>query len=283
MSQSQPLPLWPHLPVILQRVVAHAWCALLLDYDGTLAPIVADPAAARLSPAMRQGLMALVQHPRYRVAIVSGRALADLRARVAETTPYLAGNHGLEMVTPGVTYCHPAASCLRPQLAVLAQALRHDLEDLPGVWVEDKSLTLTVHFRNAPAQCIPLVRRRVVRRVRAALEARTLILRTGKAVLEVRPRVPWGKGEAVRWLVAQMRLSMPGTPGLTVYIGDDETDEDAFQVLHPAGLGIVVGSHRLYSTAHYCLASIEQTAQFLAVLGALSWPKTAYATLEPYH
>jgi len=283
MSQSQPLPLWPHLPAVLQRVVAHTWCALLLDYDGTLAPIVADPAAARLGLAMRRVLTALVHHPHYRVAIVSGRALGDLRARVDGTALYLAGNHGLEIVGPGVTYCHPVASRLRLQFAALAQTLRHDLEEIPGVWVEDKSLTLSVHFRSAPAQCIPLVRCRVVRRVRSALEARTLVLRTGKAVLEVRPRVPWDKGEAMRWIVEHMRLSMPRASGLTVYIGDDETDEDALHVLHATGLGIVVGSDRLYSAAHYCIASVAQTAQFLAVLSALTWPQTAPATPERYH
>jgi trehalose 6-phosphate phosphatase len=257
---------------VLQRVVAHAWCALILDYDGTLAPLVADPATACLSPAMRQVLTAVVQHPHYRLAIVSGRALADLRAHVDGMAPYLAGNHGLEMVGPDRTYCHPLARCLRPRLVALAQILRHDVEEIPGAWVEDKGLTLSVHFRGVPARFVPLVRRRVLRRVRPALEARKLALRTGKAVVEVRPRVQWGKSEAVRWLVECMRLGMPAASGLTVYIGDDETDEDAFHALNMVGLGIVVGGNRLCSAAHYCVESVEQTMQFLALLSAVVWP-----------
>jgi trehalose 6-phosphate phosphatase len=245
---------------------------LLLDYDGTLAPMVADPAAACLNPAMYRVLTALVQHPHYRVAIVSGRALADLRTRVDGTVPYLAGNHGLEMVGPDLTYCHPLARRLRLRLAVLAQILRHDMEEIPGVWVEDKGLTLSVHLRGAPARFVPLVRRRVLRRVRPAIEARQLALRTGKAVVEVRPRVQWGKGEAVRWLVERMRLGMPAASGLIVYMGDDETDEDAFHALNTTGLGIVVGGNRLCSAAHYCVESVEQTMQFLALLSAVVWP-----------
>ena len=73
---TQPLPLWQHLQIVLPRFIASEWCALLLDYDGTLTPIVTDPATANLSPAMQQILTALVHHPRYQVAMVSGRALA---------------------------------------------------------------------------------------------------------------------------------------------------------------------------------------------------------------
>jgi trehalose 6-phosphate phosphatase len=252
--------------------VAHEWCALLCDYDGTLAPIVTDPAVVRLSPVMHQVLMALVHHTHYQVGIVSGRNLVDLRARVDSAVLYLAGNHGLEIVGPGVAYCHPGARRLQPQLATLAQELRQDLEEIPGARVEDKGLTLTVHFRSVPERFVPLLQLQVLRRVHTALEAGELALRTGKAILEIRPHVQWGKGEAMRWILEHMRLERPATRMCTVYMGDDETDEDAFHALDAAGLGIVVGDNRLYSVAHYCVESVEQTAQFLAVLNALTWP-----------
>ena len=69
-----------------------------------------------------------------------------------------------------------------------------------------------------------------------------------------------------------MRRGQSETDVFPVYIGDDETDEDAFRVLSTAGLGILVGSERPYSTAHYCVESVEQTIQFLAVLSGLVWP-----------
>src|SRR5262245_48557380 len=191
------LPLWNHLSIILQRIVAHDWCALFCDYDGTLTPLVADPAAAHLSPVMQQVLTLLTHHPRYCVAVVSGRALADLQQRVPGRGLYLAGNHGLEIVGPGLRYHHPEARRLQPQVSALAQALRHDLAEFPGALVEDKGLTLTVHVRQVPAACVTAVEQRVVWRARPVLAAQQFVLRTGKAVLEVRPAVPWDKGTAV--------------------------------------------------------------------------------------
>jgi|RhiMetdeSRZDD1v2_1073273.scaffolds.fasta_scaffold25091_4 trehalose-phosphatase len=76
---TQPLLLWEHLGTVLQCCVAHERCVLLLDDDGTLAPLVADPVTACLSPAMHQVITLLVQHPHFRVAIMSGRTLAVSR------------------------------------------------------------------------------------------------------------------------------------------------------------------------------------------------------------
>ena len=268
---AQPLPLWQHLQVILPRLIAAEWCALLLDYDGTLTPLVTDPATAHLSPAMQQILTALVQHPRYQVAIVSGRALADLQGRAAGLALYMAGNHGLQIVGPETTYCHPEAVQLQPLLQTLARALQQELETIPGAWVEDKGLTLSVHIREVPTAYVPLVQRLVLRVLRPALEARTLALRTGKAVLEVRPAIQWDKGRALRWIVEHMCLSRSASGMFPVYIGDDETDEDAFRALGAAGLGILVGCDRLSSAAHYYVESVEQTMHFLALLSGLTW------------
>jgi trehalose-6-phosphatase len=199
---------------------------VFLDYDGTLTPLVTDPAAARLSPVTRQVLAALLHHPRYQVAIVSGRTLRDLQARVADLTLYLAGHHGLEIAGPGLAYCHPEALRLQPQ----------------------------------------------VRLLRPAIAARAFVLRTGKAVVEIQPAVKWDKGEAVHWIVDHMRLGRPAPDIFPVYIGDDETDEEAFRALGATGFGIRVGSECPYSAAHYYVESVEQTTEFLAVLSGLGWP-----------
>ena len=270
---AQPLPLWSDLSAVLQRCVAHQRCALFLDYDGTLTPIVADPAEARLSLAVRRVLTALACHPRYRVAIVSGRALADLRACVDIAPIWLAGNHGLEIEGAGPAYQHPGALRLRPQLAALARALQCELREIPGALVEDKGLSLTVHTRRTPALLVPTVKRRVFLLARPAIDAGLLTIRTGKAIWEVRPRVKWDKGKAVRWILEQIRREMSPARVVTVYMGDDDTDEDAFRALGSAGIGIVVGDDRHDSAASYSVESVAQTAQFLALLNALPWPK----------
>ena len=267
------MPLWYHLDAVLQRCRTHERCVLLLDYDGTLTPIVNDPDAARLNPTMQRLLDTLAQHPCYRLAVVSGRALADLRTRVRGSKLYLAGNHGLEIEGPGMRYDHPAVQRLRPELDAVAEALRHDLRGIPGAWVEHKGYTLSVHVRRVPATLVPEVRARLFHRAGPVVERGLLALRTGKAVLEVRPCVKWDKGEAVRWIVARVRLEKPDASLGVIYIGDDDSDEDAFSTLGSTDVGIVVGSDRSHSAAPYYVESVEQTERFLTILSELRWPE----------
>ena len=267
-----PLLLWNHLEPLIQRCGVHEGCVLFLDYDGTLAPIVDDPAAAQMAPAMQHVLTALAQHPRYRVAIISGRALADIRTRLGGRGLYLAGNHGLEIEGLGLHYQHPEAWRLRPELGAMAQAMTGDLEAIPGAWIEDKGLTLSVHFRRVPEARVPEIKAHLLKHADPGIGAGRLALRTGKAVLEIRPRVGWAKGEAVSWILEQMRLENPAARVLALYLGDDDTDEDAFRVLASVGVGIVVGNDRHDSAAHYYVESTEEVEQFLTVLSQLAWP-----------
>jgi trehalose 6-phosphate phosphatase len=80
------------------------------------------------------------------------------------------------------------------------------------------------------------------------------------------------KGEAVRWILQQIPTDKPATNRLALYLGDDDTDEDAFRILACAGVGIVVGSDRRGSAAHYYVQSTEEVERLLTVLSALSWP-----------
>jgi trehalose 6-phosphate phosphatase len=258
----------------MQRCALYECCALFLDYDGTLAPIVEAPATAQMAPTMQQALTALVQHPRFRVGIVSGRALTDLRTRLCGRGIYLAGNHGLEISGPRMLFQHPAACRLRPELDILMQGMARDVEAIPGAWVEDKGLTLSVHFRRVPPARVPEVKAQVLKHAAPGLEAGRLLLRTGKAVLEIRPCVDWSKGEAVSWMLQQIRLANPGASVLALYLGDDDTDEDAFRVLVSTGVGIVVGRDRFESAAHFRVDSITEVERFLTILSTLSWPAT---------
>jgi trehalose 6-phosphate phosphatase len=251
---------------VLQRCHSHDCCTLLLDFDGTLTPIAPHPEAAYLSPTMQELLGALAAHPCYRVTIVSGRALADLQPRIAAGRLYLAGNHGLEIEGPRGRFDYPKVQRLRPQMTALAHDLRLDLAEIPEALVEDKGVTLTVHYRRVPASFIPEVKARLLKRAGPALEAGVLTLRTGKAVLEVRPNVPWGQGEAVRWIVERLYQDMPGAHMLALYLGDDDTDEDAFRAIASSGIGIVVGRDRLHSAAPYYVQSVEEVERFLSTL-----------------
>jgi trehalose-phosphatase len=251
---------------VLQRCRAHERCVLLLDYDGTLTPIVPHPDAACLSPTIAELVRMLANHPRYRVAIVSGRALNDLRRRVAVNGLFLGGNHGLEIEGPEGRYEYPEAQRMRPHIQALVEGLRRDLAEIPGAFIEDKGVTLSVHHRGVPETWVQTVKDRLDERIRPAVEAGLLRLSTGKAVLEVRPHVPWDKGEAVRWMVDRLGRDISATSVLAIYLGDDETDEDAFRALASTGIAIVVGSDRQRSAAHYWVESVEEVERFLRVL-----------------
>lgn len=235
-----------------------------VDFDGTLAPIVERPDAARPLPAARDALRRLAARPDSDVAVVTGRALEDVRARLDLNGIVYAGNHGMEIEGPEIERHHPEAVAARPRLAACAEALRHELANVEGVEIEDKGLTLSVHYRRVDD---PTVARTVPGRVRRCCgEAPGLRLTEGKKVVEVRPDVSWDKGRATRFLLDALEAG-GGTLVPALFIGDDRTDEDAFRVLSDRGGGILVGPVPEAGTAAVAgLDSPEQVADFLAAL-----------------
>lgn len=236
---------------------------LLLDFDGTLAPIVARPELAAILPGARSAMLNLLDAGAD-VAIVSGRGLADARGRVGVHRVAYAGNHGMEIDGPGVERIHPDAAVARPVLERIAAALRPELADVEGAIIEDKGLTLSVHYRLVESGQTERVRQSVTRVVGREPAVR---LTEGKKVLEVRPRVEWDKGRAVLFLLDHLQPAA-GVPVL--YIGDDTTDEDAFRALagrRGGGEGVVVGNPPPASTAaRSYLRSPEEVAELLATL-----------------
>lgn len=232
--------------------------AILLDFDGTLAPIVPLPDDARLTADARAVVQALSRAPGAYVAVVSGRGLADVRDRVGIEGIAYAGNHGMEIEGPGIHRLHPAAAAARPLLEVVIERSASALSRIEGAALEDKGLTLTVHYRRVARPLVEAVRD-VVDRAVAGLEG--LRVTEGKEVLEVRPRVDWHKGRAVEFLLRQFEGG-PAAP--VIYIGDDTTDEDAFEAVgaRRGGAGIIVGGHlTTNATAH--LESVDEVTRLL--------------------
>lgn len=257
--------LWAAQPRWQRRLARARWVLLCLDFDGTLTPIAGHPSRVRLPKALARRLAAVARRDDATVALVSGRALRDLKARAAVPGAYYAGNHGLELEGPGVRYVHPVARRMRPQLRRLAGALARAVRGIAGAWVEDKILTLSVHWRRTPAARRGRVRR-LVRRLTEPLVRRGLVRVTrGKCVLDIRPPVAWGKGEAVAWL--WKRLRRPERPSLAVYLGDDRTDEEAFRVINRlGGLSILVGPPAGRSAARCRLRGPSDVAKWTQAL-----------------
>jgi trehalose 6-phosphate phosphatase len=241
---------------------------LLLDFDGTLAPIADRPELAEMPARTRRALERLMAMDGVTVAVVSGRGLADVRERAAIPGIAYAGNHGMEIEGAGLHRIHPEAQAARPELEAVGARVMADLEGIDGAFVEDKGLTLSIHYRMAPE------REAEVREiVREAVDGRpALTVTEGKMVIEVRPRVEWDKGRAVLYLLEQMRPPQ-GAPIL--YLGDDRTDEDAFRALHgwsDAAEGVLIAhAPPAGSTASSHLRDpAEVGALFEALAGAAS-------------
>lgn len=210
-----------------------------IDFDGTLAPIVERPDDARLPEEARDALLNLAARGDTELAIISGRALDDLRPRVEVGGIYLAGNHGLEIEGPGVSERKEGAVDARPRLDACADEMRTRLADEDGIVVEDKGLTLTLHYRLSPD---PGARDLVRRELDHCLEGvEGLRVTEGKKVFEVRPDIEWDKGRATDFLLDLLDAEC-GAPVYAIFIGDDTTDEDAFRALdrRGGGAGIIV-------------------------------------------
>mgnify|MGYP000900576782 CR=1 FL=1 len=218
-----------HLDAALTRAARASVLLVACDFDGVLAPIAPRPHLATPDTTARAVLVELASLPHTGGAVISGRGLIDLRARLGEAPGVTAvGSHGLESDT-SLADGLPASQ--RELLRELRAAMEQVARDLPGVEIEMKTVSLTVHFRNAtPADA-----------ERAAFAAATMAeglegvyLLSALAAVELLVCPP-NKGRAVETL----RRHLGATA--VVYIGDDTTDEHAFETLTPADVGIRVG------------------------------------------
>ena len=253
------LNVWPAINAQLQR--ANRILALF-DYDGTLTPIAPRPQDAILPPETRQRLTALTNHPRYITGLVSGRSLTDLETLTSIPNRIYAGNHGLEIRGPNLTFTHPGALPARNALAQLHATLTTALSPIPGIIIEDKTLTLTVHYRAAPQSRIPQIDAQVTAAANPHTESGNLRLTRGKMVIEIRPALPWHKGKAIE----KIRKLFPDHP-LPIYFGDDQTDEDGFQATQAmGGLAVFIGPPRQTTAALHRLESPQEVSETLQLL-----------------
>lgn len=243
-------------PELAARLAAADGLLVGLDFDGTLAPIAGDPDAPTITPAARRAVERFVAAPSdATVAVISGRELSDLRSRVGLDGVVYAGNHGLELAREDRSQVHPAAKRRRSTLRHSLDRLQDRLADVPGWEIEDKGLTATVHVRHTPPERVDEVRSAVEASVREAGDG--LFIASGKEVFEIRPEVDWDKGTTID------HLSEESPDGwLTMYLGDDVTDEDAFRALRPDGIPVLVGSREDTDATHR-LPEQDAVAPFL--------------------
>ena len=247
---------------IIEEVRSKDHRAFLLDYDGTLTPIVRDPQKASLSPKYRKVIASLIDDEKNFVCIISGRTIQQLEGFIGLKGVVLAGNHGMEIAGPDISYVNDGALRAKSLLGEIAEILKWKLSDLEGVLVEDKGLTVSVHYRMVPVKRRPSLKSLFYREMEKFLASNTIIVTRGKRVFEVRPNVVWNKGYAVKWILGYLSDHSLKKP-YPIYMGDDETDEDAFRALKGWGLTVLVSPRYEASEAAYFIKSVEEAYQFL--------------------
>lgn len=252
----KPIPLLSHLEEVEGAVQNARFMSLFLDFDGTLSLIVPNPKDAELDAGIRSILQELAARPDFSVSLVSGRSIDDLRERAAlhDVNVIYAGNHGLEIEGGNVRFRQPEAETLRRELRCVTLQLKLALSETEGLEIEDKGLTLSVHFRRVMEHLHDWVRSVTHSTVG---RSRSFTCNEGKMVLEIKPQVTWNKGYAVKWISSEV---LPAS-ALPIYIGDDTTDEDGFAAF-PQGITIRVGELS-QTAARYVVPDVPAVRQFL--------------------
>jgi trehalose-phosphatase len=251
-------------PALVAASAAARPLVLLLDIDGTLAPIVSRPEEARVPDATLATLRALAGLPDTHLALVTGRAPDAGRRLVPVDGAWVVGNHGAERLAPdGAHLVDPLVAAYGPALRAAAAALAPVADTVPGAWVEDKGWSLSVHYRQAPAELAP----RVVAAARETAARLGLRAGSGKQVVELRAPVEVDKGTAA---VALARtLGADGPAGAVFAAGDDVTDEDLFRRARaelPRAVTVRVGPADVVTAAEH---RVDDPAAIVGLLAAL--------------
>src|SRR3989304_7272433 len=230
--------------------------ALLVDLDGTLAPIHPKPGHVRISESVRPELVKIARSGVV-VGVVSGRELDDVRRIVGVEGIWYAGAHGLFLQDPGNGRIALTNLRQEKRIAQVKRTLERALRSVPGIWIEDKRATVAVHYRGAARSSVAFASACIRR---ALDEFPGLHLLEGKKVWEVLPGRGMDKAAAIRLILRRERLRKRRAQCLVFYLGDDTTDERVFEKLQ--GISILIGRRRR-TAASFFLRSPREVARFL--------------------
>jgi len=281
-----------HFDQLMEKISSNR-LIILLDYDGTLTPIVNDPSKAILDEDVRTILQLLSRH--YTTGIVTGRSLTKIQGFVNLPDLLYAGSHGFDIVAPllpvfqelnnGRNFSEKEEKIIRYQIAQeylpTLQDIKRNLEEvlstIPGAEVEDNLFSVSIHYRNCDISHIARIQEIVIE---AKESNEGIRLKQGKMVFELQPDVMWNKGRAIEWVLSKInseqidfneRTQKSQPKVFTIFIGDDKTDEDAFELFNQThfedsdcpGVGILVSEESRPTHAEYTLRNPSEVAKLL--------------------
>jgi len=239
---------------------------LFLDFDGTLTPIVKTPYKVYLDNSTKKLLKKISKNKNFILGIISGRTIKDLKKRVGLDNILYAGNHGLEI------YDKKKLSLLKGLSFKFYQKILKDIEkriekklkNIKGVILENKRVILAIHYRNVAQNKVSYLKR-IVKQILSEYVNKNVHLKLGrgKKVIEIRPDVVFNKFLALRFFEG---LFKKNKKDITIYAGDDLTDEEVFSKLKKRDIGIRIGRKKKDSSADYFLKSPTELKRFLSFL-----------------
>jgi trehalose-phosphatase len=241
---------------------------LLLDIDGTLAPIAPRPEMAVVPPQTQEILRTMARTEGVHVAFITGRSATDGRRLAGVDEAWVIGNHGMELASPGqAARPRDDVASFHPRVAKAVAEIERLVTDRrwSGVLVEDKTWTLSVHYRLASRRIIP----DLTSEIACIAEAAGLRVTSGKEVLELRPPLAVNKGTAALELAESLGALGDGASILAA--GDDRTDEDLFRALRarqPNAVTVHVGEAPS-TEAEFGVANTDAMRQLLLFLRGL--------------
>ncbi|XP_016964689.1 uncharacterized protein LOC108034326 isoform X2 [Drosophila biarmipes] len=243
--------------------------AVLLDYDGTLAPIADNPAKTKMPVELEAILHKIAKHPQVFLAVISGRGLKDVQKQVNIDGITYAGNHGLEIEYPdGSRHDYELPTEIQKNYTDMVRELKEKVER-NGAWVEDKKVSLTYHYRDTPVELKDELKKK------ASDICQKFGFRANQAheAIEAKPPVNWNKGEAALYILKQKFGDKWAQEVSVVFAGDDTTDEDAMRVLR--GLG---RSFRISADAQIQTFADFRLPKQAVMTDLLKWIANAYVS-----
>ena len=254
---------------ILNGLLNKKELVLFLDYDGTLAPIAETPEKAVMTQEMKEVLISLSKHPRCHNVVISGRMLSDLKQMINLPNITYMGNHGYEIeARHDLNFKGFITLQYKEVLLQIKKDLINKLSSIRGVWIEDKGIILTVHYRLATEGSGKLAKKVLMIECRDYLKNKQIGIIEGKKVIEIRPPIKWDKGEAALWILSKCQKEFGKDQIASIYVGDDYTDEDAFRMLNGIAMTVKVGFPKK-SLANYHLKNQPEVLDLLNRIMAL--------------
>ena len=240
--------------------------AILLDFDGTLSPLVSHPMLSEIPSDTKEILNKLKDIPEIQVAMISGRPVCDLMDKVGIDDICYSGSHGnVIRFAEGFEY----ENRFDPSLQLIKDKLENELlksDIFAGVWVEDKGYTLTVHFNQAenPGQDLDRQTILFLDETARAMDGPNFMIMPGHKSVEVKGQGTKDKGFAATKILKEWQFwnNLSDNFGV-IYIGDDTTDEDAFRALRRGGLTIRVGRNAINTEADHILPDVTHVKRLL--------------------